>query len=187
MLAVSSAWAQSYDSLESAGVRFATGATSATKVERMRITQGGLIGISNTAPIAKLDVGGDISTSGVIQVSGSALTCSSAIKGAMRYSDTSSTLEYCNSTAWTSLGPSATNVPAFHVDKNGTNQTVTAGVAAKMTWSTERFDTNSNFASDRFTATIPGVYLFTGGAYFSDATASERTRRAVHAITEHKS
>jgi hypothetical protein len=48
----------------------------------MRITQGGLVGISNPAPIAKLDVGGDISTSGVIQVSGSALTAPSAIKGA---------------------------------------------------------------------------------------------------------
>ncbi len=49
---------------------------------------------------------------------------------------------------------------AFSVHKNGVNQTVTAGVGTKLTWSTEAQDTNNNFASDKFTATIPGTYLF---------------------------
>jgi Chaperone of endosialidase len=118
------------------------------------------LGIGNTSPIAKLDVTGTISASDAIQVSGSNLTCSSAIKGAMRYSNTSSTIEYCNSTAWTSLGPSATSVPAFSVNKNGTNQTVSANAHVKLTWSNEVFDTNNNFASDKFTPTIAGKYLF---------------------------
>lgn len=49
--------------------------------------------------------------------------------------------------------------PAFSVHKNGTNQTVTASTNAKLTWSTEVFDTNNNFATDRFTPTEAGKYL----------------------------
>lgn len=49
--------------------------------------------------------------------------------------------------------------PAFSVHKNGTSQTVTAETSTKLTWSTEAFDTNTNFASDRFTPTIAGKYL----------------------------
>jgi hypothetical protein len=49
--------------------------------------------------------------------------------------------------------------PAFSVHKNGTAQTVVGNTATKLTWSTEAFDTNTNFASDRFTPTIAGTYL----------------------------
>lgn len=49
--------------------------------------------------------------------------------------------------------------PAFSVHKNGTNQTVAAETDVKLTWSTEGFDTNSNFATDRFTPTVAGKYL----------------------------
>jgi hypothetical protein len=172
VLAVSSAWAGPFSvtSVETSGTTFGTGTSSATAAERMRITQGGLVGISNTSPIAKLDVVGTISASDAIQVSGSSLTCSSAIKGAIRYSNTSSTLEYCNSTAWTSLGPSATSVPSFSVHKNGTNQTVSSGAATLITWSTELIDTNNNFASNRFTPTIAGKYLVTATVRCGSAT-----------------
>jgi hypothetical protein len=59
----------------------------------------GRVGISNAVPIARLDVIGTISASDAIQVSGSSLTCSAAIKGAIRYSNTSSTIEYCQGAA----------------------------------------------------------------------------------------
>lgn len=49
--------------------------------------------------------------------------------------------------------------PAFSVHKNGTDQTVTQDIATKLSWSTEAFDTNTNFASDRFTPTVAGKYL----------------------------
>ncbi len=49
--------------------------------------------------------------------------------------------------------------PAFSVHKNGTNQTITASTNTKLTWSTEVFDTNNNFATDRFTPTEAGKYL----------------------------
>lgn len=49
--------------------------------------------------------------------------------------------------------------PAFSVHKNGTNQTVAQDTDVKLTWSTEGFDTNNNFATDRFTPTVAGKYL----------------------------
>lgn len=49
--------------------------------------------------------------------------------------------------------------PAFSVHKNGVDQSVTAETEAKLTWSTEAFDTNNNFSSDRFTPTVAGKYL----------------------------
>jgi len=49
---------------------------------------------------------------------------------------------------------------AFSVNKNGSNQTVSSGVWTKLTWSTEVFDTNNNFAGDKYTPTIAGYYLF---------------------------
>ena len=52
---------------------------------------------------------------------------------------------------------------SFSVNKGGTDQTVpTAGGAiTKLTWSTEAFDTNNNFAGSRFTPTVAGKYLIT--------------------------
>jgi hypothetical protein len=49
--------------------------------------------------------------------------------------------------------------PAFSVHKNGTDQTISSATNTLLTWSTETFDTNNNFASNRFTPTIAGKYL----------------------------
>ena len=62
-------------------------------------------------------------------------------------------------------GGGSGNGVAFSVNKNGVNQTVTSGAEAVITWSTEDFDTNNNFASNRFTPTIAGKYLITLSAY----------------------
>ena len=68
VLAVSSAWAGPYsiDSIETSGTTFATGASVGSTFERMRITQGGLVGISNTSPVAKLDVNGTVNYIGLM-------------------------------------------------------------------------------------------------------------------------
>lgn len=131
-----------------------------TPIERMRINSNGNVGISNTNPIAKLDVNGTISASSAIQIgTASGLTCSSGISGSIRYSQVSSTMEYCNSTAWVSMGSSATDAIGFRA-QNASTQTVAAGTYEKMLLGNENFDTNSNFASGRFTATVPGTYYF---------------------------
>lgn len=48
--------------------------------------------------------------------------------------------------------------PAFFAYKNSGNQSVTSATATKATFDTELFDTNSNFASSRFTPTVAGYY-----------------------------
>ena len=48
--------------------------------------------------------------------------------------------------------------PAFSAYKSGSNQSVTANVNTKVTFESESFDTNSNFASSTFTPTVAGYY-----------------------------
>ena len=51
--------------------------------------------------------------------------------------------------------------PAFCVNKGGTTQQEFAndGSSVTITWSTERFDQNGDFASNTFTAPVTGKYL----------------------------
>lgn len=50
--------------------------------------------------------------------------------------------------------------PTFSVHKDGTDQTgIVTATNTKLTWSTEEYDTNSDFASDKFTPTVAGKYL----------------------------
>ena len=52
----------------------------------------------------------------------------------------------------------ATANPAFSAYNNSGDTTISSGVYTKILFPTEEFDTNSNFASSRFTPTIPGYY-----------------------------
>ena len=101
---------------------------------------------------------------------GNGAVCDAARLGAMRYSSVSSTMEYCQGSAWVSMGPSATVPVSFRVTKGGNNQTVPSA-HTKLTWSSEVFDSNNNFNADRFTATVPGIYLFNLSAYCSNTTS----------------
>jgi hypothetical protein len=65
-------------------------------------------------------------------------------------------------------------LPAFFVHKNGTSQTgILANTLTKMTWSTETYDTNSNFASDKFTPTVAGKYLIVCNILWDNTTADQ--------------
>jgi hypothetical protein len=59
---------------------------------------------------------------------------------------------------------SATGLPAFSAYST-TNQSLTSGVWTKVTYGSEDFDTNSNFASSRFTPTVAGYYQINASAY----------------------
>lgn len=63
----------------------------------------GSIGVSNTSPLAKLDVNGTISASNAIQVGQSTLVCGSPISGSIRFNTTSDTLQVCTGSGWKSL------------------------------------------------------------------------------------
>jgi trimeric autotransporter adhesin len=59
-------------------------------------------------------------------------------------------------------GTGVAAIPSFSVHKNGTNQTgIVSSTFTKITFGTEVFDTNNNFASSTFTPTIAGTYLLT--------------------------
>ena len=53
------------------------------------------------------------------------------------------------------------NMPAFSAYQ-GTNQSISGATQTKLTIDTEEFDTNSNFASSRFTPTVAGYYQING-------------------------
>jgi hypothetical protein len=55
-------------------------------------------------------------------------------------------------------GKQAVNGPAFSAYANASAQTITSGSQQKVLFQTEEFDTNSNFASSRFTPTVEGYY-----------------------------
>jgi hypothetical protein len=66
-------------------------------------TSGGSLTIQvNGTEVARFVPNG-ISSSGVVQVSGTSLSCAAAINGALRYSSTSNTLQICVGSTWTSL------------------------------------------------------------------------------------
>ena len=54
-------------------------------------------------------------------------------------------------------GSTIIKAPAFAADKT-TDQSVTSGAQTLVVWGSELFDTNSNFASNRFTPTVAGYY-----------------------------
>jgi len=56
--------------------------------------------------------------------------------------------------------------PAFYAYQSS-SQTISAGTNTKVNLQTELFDTNSNFASSRFTPTVAGYYQIGGGVYFN--------------------
>jgi hypothetical protein len=61
--------------------------------------------------------------------------------------------------------------PAFSAFQTSA-QTLTNGVTAKVTFETEVFDTNSNYASSRFTPTVAGYYLLIANVSLANASSS---------------
>jgi hypothetical protein len=58
--------------------------------------------------------------------------------------------------------------PSISVHKNGTNQTgVVDNTWTKVTWSTEDWDTNNDFASSTFTPTVARKYLLIARVHFT--------------------
>jgi len=67
--------------------------------------------------------------------------------------------------------PNATgikNTPAFHVSKTTANQSLSDNTNAKVTFDTELFDSDNNFASNKFTPTTAGKYYLYAQAYLAN-------------------
>jgi hypothetical protein len=63
----------------------------------------------------------------------------------------------------------ATAAPAFSAYQS-VSQSINAATFTKVTLTTERFDTNNNFASSTFTPTVAGYYQINGGCSVVTAT-----------------
>lgn len=59
----------------------------------------------------------------------------------------------------------ASGGPAFDAYYAGADIALSSGVTTKVTYDTELFDTNNNFASSRFTPTVAGYYQINCGVY----------------------
>ena len=77
-------------------------------------------------------------------------------EGDLWYDSTNNILKTYDGAAWTYSGDG----PAFSANKAGTDQTsiATGGSGTLITFGTEEYDTNSNFASSIFTPTVAGKY-----------------------------
>jgi len=69
-------------------------------------------------------------------------------------------------------------VPAFSVYTSA-DQSFSQSTYTKVTFDTEQFDTNSNFASSRFTPTVAGYYLFNASIFISYLTSAPNTIRTI--------
>lgn len=68
------------------------------------------------------------------------------------------------------LGP--TGWPSFSVNKS-TVQNILTSTPTKVTWDTEVFDSNGNFAANAFTPTVSGKYLFCISIAYADLTGGD--------------
>jgi len=88
--------------------------------------------------------------------------------GLTQSADNSGVLQLASGTGNLVTVPSVTgtamvsgNMPAFSAYKS-TTQSLSSATFTKITFDTEEFDTNNNFASSRFTPTVAGYYQITG-------------------------
>ena len=70
------------------------------------------------------------------------------------------------------------NMPAFSAYSNASQSFASANTYTKVTYDTEEFDTNNNFASSRFTHSVAGYYQISAG--LSSNTASTYMNCAVY-------
>lgn len=77
------------------------------------------------------------------------------------------------------LNPFGDTKPSFSVHKGGATQGNITGEQI-LTWSTEIFDTNSNFASNRFTPTVAGKYSLTTAVVWSGIVAGDRLELIIY-------
>jgi hypothetical protein len=98
--------------------------------------------------------------------SGSVTLSSPAVSGT-----TTLTLPATSGTVITTGSTFAGTGPAFSAN-TATTQSISNATYTKVTLGTEVFDTNSNFASSRFTPTVAGYYQINAGIFYNTGAVS---------------
>jgi hypothetical protein len=106
--------------------------------------------------------------------------------GLTQQADNSGVLQLASGTGNLVTVPSVTgtamvsgNMPAFSAYKSG-NQNLSSSNWTKVTYETEEYDTNNNFASSRFTPTVAGYYQINAGVYTSGSSNANTNRIAIY-------
>jgi trimeric autotransporter adhesin len=162
---------------EGSPIRFGT-----SNIERMVITQPGNVGIGSTTPVTRLDVAGGV------RVGTETATCAPGLSGTIRLNG--SALEFCNGTAWTSLGGGSITFPllsttggtaaapaySFSGDTNNGIFSPGADILAVATAGAERMriDVSGNVGIG---TTAPTQKLHVAGSILSDAYLYTSDRR----------
>lgn len=69
--------------------------------------------------------------------------------------------------------------PSFSVHKNGSDQTIGDSADVLLTWSTENWDSDADFASNKFTPQVAGKYMLIIGLYFTGILADQAVMQAI--------
>jgi len=64
------------------------------------------------------------------------------------------------------------NMPTFRARPSSSTQSISNNTWTKVTFGTEDWDTNNNFASSTFTPTVAGYYLINGSAYLTNGSGN---------------
>ena len=106
--------------------------------------------------------------------------------GLTQQADNSGVLQLASGTGNLVTVPSVTgtamvsgNMPAFSAYKSG-NQNLSSSNWTKVTYDTEEYDTNNNFASSRFTPTVAGYYQINAGVYTAGSSNANTNRIAIY-------
>jgi len=147
-------------------------------------TVGTTLGVTGASTLASLGVTGAATVGTTLGVTGNTTLTGTLATGAVTLNSTINTFTFPSTDgtanqvlktngskvlSFTTVTPDSSK-PAFRVTKSAA-QTITSGAgAAKVTWDTETFDTNSNFDSAtnyRFTPTVAGYYNINVVAFLS--------------------
>lgn len=80
---------------------------------------------------------------------------------------------------WSTLSSGSGVFPSFYVEKS-TGQSVNHATYTKLSWPTEIFDTNANFASDRFTPNVAGKYYLTASSQINSISNAKYLRTMIY-------
>ena len=98
-------------------------AIAANGTAALSVLASGSVGIGSTAPVATLDVNGGLRAGTTAVVTA---TCNATIEGTQRYNTTTHAMEFCNGTAWITVGSSANAMSLV--------STLTASSSASLAW-----------------------------------------------------